>query len=102
MTRAIDIGIRGDDPTRDVKAIRIKSHSWTDLEIAQFERCHAIGSRARLALALLLYTGQRRGDVIRMGAQHVRGGTLYVKQEKTSAELAIPMHPDLAAELPQP
>ena len=100
MTRAIDIGIRGDDPTRDVKAIRIKSgghHSWTDLEIAQFERCHAIGSRARLALALLLYTGQRRGDVIRMGAQHVRGGTLYVKQEKAGAELAIPMHPDLAA-----
>jgi integrase len=100
MTHAIDIGIRGDDPTRDVKAIRIKSgghHSWTDLEIAQFERFHAIGSRARLALALLLYTGQRRGDVIRMGAQHVRGGTLYVKQEKTGAELAIPMHPDLVA-----
>jgi len=100
MTHAIDIGIRGDDPTRDVKAIRIKSgghHSWTDLEIAQFERCHAIGSRARLALALLLYTGQRHGDVIRMGAQHVRGGTLYVKQEKTGAELAIPMHPDLVA-----
>jgi integrase len=93
-------GAARDDPTRDVKAIRIKSgghHSWTDLEISQFERCHAIGSRARLALALLLYTGQRRGDVIRMGAQHVRGGTLYVKQEKTGAELAIPMHPDLAA-----
>ena len=50
---------------------------------------------------LLLYTGQRRGDVIRMWAQHVRGGTLYVKQEKTGAELAIPMHPDLAAVLPQ-
>jgi integrase len=100
MTHAIDIGIRGDDPTRDVKAIRIKSgghHSWTELEIAQFERFHAMGSRARLALALLLYTGQRRGDVIRMGGQHVRGGTLYVKQEKTGAELAIPMHPDLAA-----
>jgi hypothetical protein len=56
MTRAIDIGIRGDDPTR---------------------------SRARLALALLLYTGQRRGDVIRMEAQQVRGGIIYVKQEKT-------------------
>src|SRR5262249_15649820 len=100
MTHAIDIGIRGDDTTRDVKAIRIKSgghHSWTDLEIAQFERCHAIGSRAHLALALLLHTGQRRGDVIRMGAQHIRGGTLYVKQEKTGAELAIPMHPELVA-----
>src|SRR6516225_7510775 len=100
MQHAIDIGIRGDDPTRDVKAIRTKTgghHSWTDDEIAQFERCHAIGSRARLALALLLYSGQRRGDVIRMGPQHVRDGILRVKQEKTGAELAIPVHPELAA-----
>ena len=100
MRHAIDIGLRADDPTRDVKAIRIKStghHSWTDAEIAQFERCHPVGSPARLALALLLYTGQRRSDVIRMGAQHVRGGILYVKQDKTGVELAIPVHPDLVA-----
>jgi integrase len=100
MRHAVDIGVRGDDPTRDVKAIRIKSgghHSWTDAEIAQFERHHPVGSRARLALALLLYTGQRRGDVIRMGAQHIHGSVLNVKQEKTGAELAIPVHPDLEA-----
>ena len=63
MKHAVEIGLRADDPTRDVKAIRVKSdgyHSWTDAEIAQFEQHHAIGSRARLALALLLYTGQRR------------------------------------------
>jgi site-specific recombinase XerD len=65
MVHAVEVGLRADDPTRDVKAIRIKSdgyHSWTDDEIAQFERHHPIGSRARLALALLLYTGQRRSD----------------------------------------
>src|SRR5262249_56186540 len=38
-----------------------------------------------------------RGDVLRMGAQHVRDGLLYVKQEKTGAELTIPVHPELAA-----
>jgi integrase len=100
MKHALGIGLRADDPTRDVRAIRIKTegfHSWTDDEIAQFEQGHPVGSRARLALALLLYTGQRRGDVIRMGAQHVRGGALYVKQEKTGAELAIPVHSELAA-----
>src|SRR5262249_12815771 len=99
MKHAIEIGLRADDPTRDVRAIRIKStghHSWTDDEIAQFERRHPIGSRARLALALLLYTGQRRGDVTRMGAQHIRNGALHVKQEKTGAELIIPVHPTLA------
>jgi integrase len=99
MKHAIDIGLRADDPTREVKAVRVRTeghHSWTNDEIAQFEGCHPIGSRARLALALLLYTGQRRGDVIRMGAQHIRNGALYVKQEKTGAELIIPVHPTLA------
>src|SRR5262245_41949949 len=32
-----------------------------------------------------------------MGAQHVRGGALHVKQEKTGAVLAIPMHHELEA-----
>jgi integrase len=99
MRHAIEIGLRADDPTREVRAIRIRTgghHSWTDDEIAQFERHHPVGSRARLALGLLLYTGQRRGDVIRMGAQHIRDGAIYVKQEKTGIELIIPVHPILA------
>jgi integrase len=99
MRHAIEIGLRAEDPTREVRAIRTRTtghHSWTDDEIAQFERYHPIGTRARLALALLLYTGQRRGDVIRMGVQHIRNGALHVKQEKTGAELIIPVHPALA------
>jgi len=98
MQHAVAIGVRADDPTRDVKAIRVKTtghHSWTDSEIERFERHHPIGSRSRLAMALLLYSGQRRGDVIRMGPQHISNGVLTVKQEKTGAELAIPVHADL-------
>jgi integrase len=98
MQHAVEIGLRSDDPTRNVKPIRIKTdgfHSWTDVEIRQFEARHPIGSRARLALALLLYTGQRRSDVVRAGRQHLRDGFLYVRQQKTGAELAIPMHPEL-------
>lgn len=72
-------------------------HAWTEEEIAQFEGHHPIGSRERLALALGLHTGQRRGDVVRMGRQHIRGDVLHVKQEKTGAVLAIPLHPELAA-----
>jgi integrase len=99
IRHAMDINMRRDDPTRDVQAIRVKSagyHSWADVEIAQFEQHHPVGSRARLAMALLLYTGQRRSDVIRMGPQHVRAGAIYVKQQKTGTELAIPIHPELA------
>ena len=74
MQHAVEIGMRDDDPTRDVKAIKRKSdgyHSWTDAEIAQFEARHPIGTKPRLALALLLYTGQRRSDVVTMGRQHI-------------------------------
>ena len=79
MKHAVEIGLRADDPTRDVRSIRVKSegfHSWSDAEIAQFEKRHPIGSRARLAFALLLYTGQRRSDIVRLGRQHVRATVL--------------------------
>jgi integrase len=99
IKHAIETGLRADDPTRDVRAIRVKSdghHSWTDAEISKFESCHPIGSRSRLALALLLYTGQRRSDVIRMGRQNIRNGLLHIRQQKTGIELAIPIHRALA------
>jgi integrase len=100
MKHAVEIGLRADDPTRDVRAIRVKSdgfHSWNDDEIAQFEKRQPIGTPARLALALWLYTGQRRSDVVRMGPQHIRNGVLGVRQQKTGFELAIPVHSTLAA-----
>src|SRR5262249_34405341 len=74
-------------------------HTWTEDEIAQFEAHHPIGSKPRLGLALLLYTGQRRSDVVRMGRQHIKDGVLTVKQQKTGATLAIPVHAHLQAVL---
>src|SRR5262249_7507547 len=81
-------------------------HTWDEDEIAQFERVHPIGSRERLAFTLGLYTAQRRGDVIRMGRQHIRqdpqdpnGEVLYVRQQKTGKELLIPIDPELRAVL---
>ena len=57
------------DPTANIKLPSIKGdgfHCWTDDEIAQYEAYHPIGSKPRLAFALLLYTFQRRADVVRM------------------------------------
>ena len=42
-------------------------HSWTEEELRQYEQRHPIGSKPRLALALLLYTAQRRADMVRLG-----------------------------------
>lgn len=99
MQFAVTMRLIERDPTdgfEPAKARAGRIHTWTEAEIEQFEARHPIGSRARLAMALLLYTGQRRGDVVRIGPQHIRNGTLSVTQQKTGAELAIPIHPHLA------
>jgi len=99
MRFAIEENMRRDDPTSGVRPVVSKTtghHSWTEAEIAQFEKVHAVGSRARLAFALLLYTGQRRSDVIHMGPQHVKNGCISVRQQKTGAVLEIPIHSELA------
>src|SRR5262245_33799732 len=91
------------DPTANIKLASIKGdgfHTWTEDEIAQFEAHHPVGTKPRLAFALLLYTAQRRSDVVRMGRQHIRNGALTVKQQKTGTELPpIPVHPHLQAVL---
>lgn len=96
---AISMDMIKHDPTHRVKAIRNRSkgfYTWTEADIAKFQKTHPVGSKARLALSLLLYTAQRRGDVVGMGPQHVRNGVLYITQHKTGAAVTIPIHPDLA------
>src|SRR5262249_30879363 len=100
MAHCLENHIRDDDPTHGVKSARIKTDAyatWTEEHIATFEARHPIGSRARLAMSLLLYTGQRRSDVIRLGRQHLRHGVLHVQQQKTGTKLAIPVHYELQA-----
>ena len=100
MAFAATTGLRPDDPTQGVRLPKAKAgeiHTWTESEIAEFEAYHPVGSAARLAFALLLYTAQRRGDVVRMGRQHVRDGVLSLRQEKTGTFVEIPVHPVLAS-----
>jgi integrase len=86
------------DPTANIKQRAIKGdgfHTWAEDEIARYEAYYSIGTKPRLAFALLLYTAQRRSDVVRLGRQHIRDGVLTVKQQKTGVTLAIPVHPHL-------
>lgn len=73
------------NPAREVSHIRTGSsgwHTWTPDEVLQFQAHHVLGTKARLFLDLLLYTGQRRSDAIRFGRQHVRAGKLAFTQHK--------------------
>jgi integrase len=88
------------DPTQGIKLPKMKTdgiHTWSEQDIAAYEAAHPIGTKARLAFALLLFTAQRVSDVTAMGRQHIRNGVLHVRQKKTGAALTIPVHPDLRA-----
>ncbi|WP_249204564.1 site-specific integrase [Acetobacter thailandicus] len=98
MQFAINNGWRDDDPTTSIKVKRQKSegiHAWTDQEIDKYLLKWGSGTIQRLAMSLMLYTGQRRSDVVRMGPGDVQNGMIYVRQEKTDACLWIPLHSEL-------
>jgi integrase len=104
MQHAVDLGWRTDNPVLVSKKIKHRSDGfvpWTEEEIAKFEAHWPSGSKPRLALSLLLYTGQRRSDMVRMGQQHVTGSRISVVQVKTGARLMIPIHPALKVEIAQ-
>lgn len=74
---------------------RTGHHVWTDEECAAFERRWARGTRERLAFDLLLYTGLRRGDAVRLGRPHVRSGIATIRTEKIGEMVTIPVLPPL-------
>ena len=101
------------NPATDVKRLRSGSegfHTWTDDEVARFEACHHVGTKARLAFAMLRYTGVRRSDVVKLGPGMVRNGVLQFTITKGAKRrgrpgepapgpkrLALPMLPELQA-----
>ncbi|MBA3576166.1 MAG: tyrosine-type recombinase/integrase [Sphingomonas sp.] len=74
-------------------------HTWSIEEVEQFRAKHPVGSKPRLALDLLLFTGLRRGDVRIVGKQHVREGVIALRTGKTNAQVHLPIFPKLQASL---
>jgi len=82
MAYAMETGVRNDNPFSGLKPYRLGTyHTWTDAEITQFERRWPLGTRERLAFALLLYTGQRGGDVVKLLRSDIVGGRIRVAQD---------------------
>jgi integrase len=97
------------NPIRQTERIKVQGdgfRAWTEEDIALFEKKYPSGTRERLAMALLLYTTQRRSDVSILGRQHMKRGKLTLTQFKgrNSDEptvVVIPIHPTLKIELDQ-
>jgi integrase len=99
---AVEEELIASNPARDLSRLPLKGtgyHSWTREEVARFEKQHPLGTKARLALALLLWTGVRRSDVVLLGRQHARGGWLKFVQTKNSRRkpvtIEVPILPEL-------
>lgn len=90
------------DPLGSIKLARMKKgghHTWEEEDIERYREAHGPGTKARLALELLLQTGHARADVVRMGRQHIRAGKLSMRRQKTKVQFDIPLLPDLVAEI---
>jgi integrase len=95
---AVDSGVIETNPAVGVKGYRSKSegvHTWTEDEVAAFLARHPAGTMAHAAMILMLYTGQRKSDAVRMGRQNIRGDMISVRQLKTGEPLMIQLHPVL-------
>jgi integrase len=92
----------GPNPTTDIRKLHRQAWShepWPDHVIERFEAEARPKPNAQLALLLLLYTGQRVGDVAAMRWDQFDGTGIAVRQDKTDVLLWIPCHSRLKAAL---
>jgi integrase len=102
MNFAVLMEYREDNPVMATSPLKTPDGGfpdWSEDEIAQFEARHPVGTRARTAFDLALFTSQRKADVRVMGPSDIACDKIKLKQRKTGKELLIPIHPNLALSL---
>jgi integrase len=75
--------------------------AWSEDDVDTFEARWKPGTKERVWLHVLLYTGLRRGDAVMLGKQHIRDGAATIRTEKSKfkMEVSIPILPVLAETL---
>ncbi len=92
---AVKLRLRPDNPfsATVIDAYKLGTHhTWTDIELDVYRQRWPLGTRERLAFAVLLYSGQRVSDAVKLK----RSDVLVLTQQKTGTALQIPVHPALA------
>lgn len=104
---AIESGHVDTDPTQGVRTPTQRRGgftAWSPDQVRQWFDTYPLGTREHLAMALLIFTMQRRGDVIRLGRQHetnIDGITWIMFQQqkgetRNPVRVEIPVIPALA------
>lgn len=75
--------------------------AWTEADVTSYESRWPIGTKERVWLDVLLYTGLRRGDAVRLGWQNIKEGvaTLYTEKSGELIAVTLPILPVLARTL---
>jgi site-specific recombinase XerD len=78
-------------------------HTWTPEEVQAYREHHKIGTKARLALELMMNVGARVSDACRIGRQHESNGWLkfvawkHRNNKKSRRTIECPITPELRA-----
>jgi integrase len=93
-------GIVKENPVRGVKRLRrprtalLANRPWTEDERRTV--LADVPFQLRVPVALAMFTGLRKGDVLSLTKSAIRDGRIWRRTSKTGQEVSIPVHPDLA------
>jgi integrase len=99
---AVELDLIERSPMADVKAVKHETkgyETWAPEDIAKFRAFWKEGTPQRIAMEILLYTGLRRADAVRLGPQHIKDGVIEITAKKTGADLSIPIDAEFRAVL---
>lgn len=95
---------RTDNPMLNAERVKHKPKGytpWTEDDITKFRAHWPEGTSRRIAFEILLFTGLRRSDAVRLGRQHIQSDRIVTKIKKTggAVEVSIPIHDEFRAVL---
>ncbi|HEX7873962.1 MAG TPA: tyrosine-type recombinase/integrase [Sphingobium sp.] len=90
---AVKLGLRRDNPAVETDSFKTGTgfHTWTEEEIEQYRERHPLGTKARLAMELLLNTAARRCNVASLQRSQLRKGKFHIQHVKGNDETAVPI-----------
>ncbi|WP_455482537.1 tyrosine-type recombinase/integrase [Bartonella sp. B35(2025)] len=102
---AVDNALLSKNPALNIKAPKSFNPNgftpWLEEDIDKYYRRWPHGTHERVWIDVLLYTGLRRGDAVRIGWKDVTDNVIYLKTEKSQfkTDVFLPILPELTETL---
>ncbi|MBX4336364.1 tyrosine-type recombinase/integrase [Bartonella raoultii] len=102
---AIEQGLLETNPTVGVKRPALNNKDgfavWTEEDVEKYYQRWSYGTHERVWIDVLLYTGLRRGDAVRIGWKDVKDNIIHLRTEKSKfqTDVFLPILPELAETL---